>query len=136
MLASKLRRIEEGQGFPSQVQLHPFPIWQQLFAIEQRLCSELTDFIMGTKLGSTTVIYDPLDYAQEVHCTFLQWFMNGRKDVLYLGMNPGHNGMCQNGVGNHFNYSHYYSPFYYSTFIHPCPSIRLPFRSPLETYPT
>jgi single-strand selective monofunctional uracil DNA glycosylase len=33
--------------------------------------------------------YNPLDYAWERHCDYLERFGKGRKRVLFLGMNPG-----------------------------------------------
>lgn len=42
--------------------------------------------------------YNPLDYAWERHCEYLDRFGNGPKRVLMLGMNPGPYGMAQTGV--------------------------------------
>lgn len=42
--------------------------------------------------------YNPLDYAREGHEAYIRRFGEGRKDVLYLGMNPGPFGMAQTGV--------------------------------------
>lgn len=43
-------------------------------------------------------VYNPLDYAREVHEAYLARFGAGRKRVLFLGMNPGPFGMAQTGV--------------------------------------
>ncbi len=43
-------------------------------------------------------VYNPLDYAWEVHCNYLQRYGNGNKRVVFLGMNPGPFGMAQTGV--------------------------------------
>ena len=45
-----------------------------------------------------THTYNPLDYAWERHCDYLQRFGQGPKRVLLLGMNPGPFGMAQTGV--------------------------------------
>jgi single-strand selective monofunctional uracil DNA glycosylase len=45
-----------------------------------------------------TQIYNPLDYAWAAHELYLQKFGNGRKRVIFLGMNPGPFGMAQTGV--------------------------------------
>ncbi len=45
-----------------------------------------------------THTYNPLDYAWERHCDYLERFGKGRKRVLMLGMNPGPFGMAQTGV--------------------------------------
>ena len=42
--------------------------------------------------------YNPLDYAWERHCDYLDRFGSGKKRVLMLGMNPGPYGMAQTGV--------------------------------------
>lgn len=42
--------------------------------------------------------YNPLTYAWDRHCDYLQRFGTGQKRVLFLGMNPGPYGMAQTGV--------------------------------------
>lgn len=42
--------------------------------------------------------YNPLDYAWDRHCEYLERFGRGSKRVLMLGMNPGPYGMAQTGV--------------------------------------
>ncbi len=42
--------------------------------------------------------YNPLDYAWAGHEAYVRRFGEGRKDVLFLGMNPGPFGMAQTGV--------------------------------------
>lgn len=43
-------------------------------------------------------VYRPLEYAWAPHQKYLERFANGRKRVLFLGMNPGPFGMVQTGV--------------------------------------
>jgi single-strand selective monofunctional uracil DNA glycosylase len=43
-------------------------------------------------------VYDPLDYARDVHERYLNRYGQGDKQVLLLGMNPGPFGMAQTGV--------------------------------------
>ena len=43
-------------------------------------------------------VYNPLNYAGKAHEEFLQRFGNGRKRVVFLGMNPGPFGMVQTGI--------------------------------------
>ncbi len=45
-----------------------------------------------------THIYNPLDYAWEPHRQYLDKFGNTKKQVLFLGMNPGPWGMSQTGI--------------------------------------
>jgi single-strand selective monofunctional uracil DNA glycosylase len=43
-------------------------------------------------------VYNPLDYAWDVHRAYLRRYLGGPKRVLFLGMNPGPFGMVQTGV--------------------------------------
>jgi single-strand selective monofunctional uracil DNA glycosylase len=45
-----------------------------------------------------THVYDPLQYAAAAHEIYLRRYGNGRKRVVFLGMNPGPYGMMQIGV--------------------------------------
>ncbi|MDO9600149.1 MAG: single-stranded DNA-binding protein [Azoarcus sp.] len=45
-----------------------------------------------------THVYNPLDYAGEVHEHYLRRYGEGRKRVVFVGMNPGPFGMAQIGV--------------------------------------
>ncbi len=43
-------------------------------------------------------VYNPLAYARKPHEEFLRRFGDGRKRVVFLGMNPGPFGMVQTGI--------------------------------------
>ena len=43
-------------------------------------------------------IYNPLDYAGEVHAKYLEKYLKGTKKMLIISMNPGFLGMIQTGV--------------------------------------
>ncbi|XP_021926239.1 single-strand selective monofunctional uracil DNA glycosylase isoform X2 [Zootermopsis nevadensis] len=43
-------------------------------------------------------IYNPLEYAYDVHSDFVHKFCTSTKKILFLGMNPGPWGMSQTGV--------------------------------------
>ena len=45
-----------------------------------------------------THVYNPLDYAWEVHQRYLERYGDGRRRVVFVGMNPGPFGMAQIGV--------------------------------------
>lgn len=45
-----------------------------------------------------THVYNPLDYAWEVHRRYLERYGDGRRRVVFVGMNPGPFGMAQIGV--------------------------------------
>lgn len=43
-------------------------------------------------------VYNPLEYARELHGAWLERYGRGKKEVLLVGMNPGPFGMVQTGV--------------------------------------
>ena len=43
-------------------------------------------------------VYNPLEYAWEIHRQYLALAEGGKKKVVFLGMNPGPYGMAQTGV--------------------------------------
>lgn len=43
-------------------------------------------------------VYNPLDYAWDIHRRYLERYGEGRKRVVFVGMNPGPFGMAQIGV--------------------------------------
>lgn len=43
-------------------------------------------------------IYNPLEYAWETHCCYVEKYCRGGQRILFLGMNPGPFGMAQTGV--------------------------------------
>lgn len=45
-----------------------------------------------------THVYDPLQYAWAPYADYITRYANGRKRVVFLGMNPGPFGMMQTGV--------------------------------------
>ena len=46
----------------------------------------------------TAYVYNPLEYAWEIHRQYLKLAGTGKKKVVFLGMNPGPYGMAQTGV--------------------------------------
>jgi len=44
------------------------------------------------------VVYNPLDYAWASYSLYLETFGNSKKEVVFLGMNPGPWGMAQTGI--------------------------------------
>lgn len=45
-----------------------------------------------------THVYNPLDYAGKIHDSYLRRYGEGRKRIVFIGMNPGPFGMAQIGV--------------------------------------
>ena len=44
------------------------------------------------------LVYNPLEYAWVIHEKYLELASQGKKEVVFLGMNPGPYGMAQTGV--------------------------------------
>ena len=67
----------------------------QLVAASRRL----SDAVGALRFSApVTHVYNPLDYAWAAHEMYLRKYGNGRKRVIFLGMNPGPFGMAQVAV--------------------------------------
>lgn len=60
-----------------------------------RLATGLRDLAFSPPVACT---YRTLDYTWEPHSRYLERFGKGKKQVIFLGMNPGPFGMAQTGV--------------------------------------
>uniref|UniRef100_A0A6E8V5P9 Uracil-DNA glycosylase-like domain-containing protein n=2 Tax=Anopheles coluzzii TaxID=1518534 RepID=A0A6E8V5P9_ANOCL len=80
---------------PAMSSVGPLPYWQQVYQIERELSAALRQVALPWDVAAC---YDPIEYAAEIHCAYLQRFLDGPKPVLFIGMNPGPWGMCQTGV--------------------------------------
>lgn len=63
--------------------------------LENDLVSQLIKLDYGPDIA---YIYNPLEYASNLHTAFLKKYLVTKKKVLFLGINPGPWGMCQTGV--------------------------------------
>lgn len=70
--------------------------WQKLYDIEHRMSNELNEVSFTS--SAIAAVYNPIEYASELHCAYLKKFLNEPKQVLFIGMNPGPFGMVQTGV--------------------------------------
>lgn len=70
-------------------------LWQNVFTLECKLNEKLRELTPESRI---TYIYNPLEYAAQIHCKYLRKFLKTRKKLLLIGMNPGHDGMGQTGV--------------------------------------
>jgi single-strand selective monofunctional uracil DNA glycosylase len=61
----------------------------------RQLAQSLEDLRFGSPVAH---VYHPLVYAWEAHAAYLRRYAAGRKQILFLGMNPGPFGMVQTGV--------------------------------------
>lgn len=77
---------------------------QRFWDLEQQMCQALTSLHFSSPV---THIYNPLDYATEPHCSYVNLYAKSPKKILFFGMNPGPFGMAQTGVGyDHYGWSH------------------------------
>lgn len=70
--------------------------------LEQQLSAELAPLVYPKEVAA---VYNPLEYAAELHSHYLSKFLDGPKKVMFVGMNPGPFGMCQTSV-NDFSFHH------------------------------
>ncbi|KAL7730537.1 hypothetical protein ACLKA6_000536 [Drosophila palustris] len=71
------------------------PFWMRFYEIECMLNEQLATLERPTSIKCT---YNPVEYAASLHCAYLRRYLNGQKRVIFIGMNPGPNGMGQTGV--------------------------------------
>lgn len=71
------------------------PIALELIAAARDLRDALAPLAFAAPVSH---VYNPLDYAWAPHEQYLARYGNGKKRVLFLGMNPGPFGMAQTGV--------------------------------------
>jgi single-strand selective monofunctional uracil DNA glycosylase len=68
---------------------------RELIATARDLAEQVDRLKFGVPV---THVYNPLDYAWVAHELYLRKFGNGKKRVVFLGMNPGPFGMAQTGI--------------------------------------
>lgn len=69
-------------------------LWNKIWAMETRFSEELRA-INFKQDKNIAAVYNPLEYAADVHKNFMEKFLKKSPSVLFLGMNPGLFGMCQ-----------------------------------------
>lgn len=67
----------------------------QMLSVERQLSNELDRIVFSPPVA---YMYNPLNYAWETHSLFVTKFGNSKKEILFVGMNPGPWGMVQTGV--------------------------------------
>lgn len=96
MLRKKLKLADIDEKSSKGLQKVAKTYWQGLYAIECRMNEQFNqiNFIKG----QVAAVYNPIEYAAELHCAYLEKYLTGRKNCLFIGMNPGPWGMVQTGV--------------------------------------
>ncbi len=67
----------------------------ELIRIARRLSKQVSNLAFADPVHT---VYNPLDYARIPHEDYLKRYGSGRKEVVFVGMNPGPFGMAQTGV--------------------------------------
>lgn len=80
---------------PATAESNQKPIWEQLYEIECKLNAAIETLRFNAPVAA---VYNPIDYAADLHCAYLQTYLHTPLTVLFVGMNPGPWGMCQTGV--------------------------------------
>lgn len=70
--------------------------WKGFYDIECRMNEQFR--AINFVKGPVAAVYNPVEYAAELHCAYLEKYLTGPKTVLFIGMNPGPWGMVQTGV--------------------------------------
>jgi single-strand selective monofunctional uracil DNA glycosylase len=70
-------------------------IADQLKSVYRDLSSAMDELTFGPPVSH---VYNPLEYARQPHEIYLERSGDHRKEILFLGMNPGPWGMAQTGV--------------------------------------
>jgi single-strand selective monofunctional uracil DNA glycosylase len=63
--------------------------------LSRRLSKAVSALRFGAEISH---VYNPLEYAREPHEAYLERYGQGKKRLLFVGMNPGPFGMAQTGV--------------------------------------
>lgn len=71
--------------------------WEKIWRLEQELADELMKINFKSD-KNIAAVYNPLDYAADVHKNYMRKYLKKAPAVLFLGMNPGLFGMCQTAV--------------------------------------
>lgn len=74
----------------------PVKIPEKIIDLQNELVKNLKtlNFISG----QVKYLYNPLEYASEPNKNFIKKYCNSTKKILFVGLNPGPNGMCQTGI--------------------------------------
>lgn len=70
-------------------------ISQQLMDASDRLCEQVDRLSFASPVA---YVYNPLRYAREAVEEYILRYARARRDVFFLGMNPGPFGMAQTGI--------------------------------------
>lgn len=73
----------------------PLNVSEKFLSLEWELSTRLRSIEFKSPVE---YVYNPIEYAFDVHAKYVRKYCHGTKKVLFLGMNPGPWGMAQTGV--------------------------------------
>ena len=95
-------------------------LWEKIWKIEEELSAELMK-IDFKKDKNIAAIYNPLEYASDVHKNYMRKYLKKAPEIVFLGMNPGLYGMCQTSASELIYFcssnNSYFTPFYRSHLV-------------------
>lgn len=74
----------------------PLKIPEKIIDLQNELVKNLK--VLNLICGQVKYLYNPLEYASEPNHNFIKKYCNSTKKILFVGLNPGPNGMCQTGI--------------------------------------
>ncbi|GAB0087629.1 Single-strand selective monofunctional uracil DNA glycosylase [Sergentomyia squamirostris] len=95
ILPESVKSVEKEIGGVVVSKFFKQPLWLQLYEVENRMNEELRKLKFSKPVAA---VYNPVEYAADLHVQYMKKFLTERKHILFIGMNPGPWGMCQTGV--------------------------------------
>jgi hypothetical protein len=59
--------------------------WEKIWKLETDLARELMEINYKASDKNIAAIYNPLDYAADLHCNYLKKFLKKSPEILFLG---------------------------------------------------
>lgn len=98
-MSSENENLEESSKYFSTTSsdaTQPINIAEKIIELQKKLTENLKT--LNLLSDQIHYIYNPLEYASEPNENFTRKYCTTLKKILFLGINPGPNGMCQTGV--------------------------------------
>lgn len=74
----------------------PVKIPEKIIELQNELVKNLK--VLNFISRQVKYLYNPLEYASEPNHNFIKKYCNSTKKILFVGLNPSPNGMCQTGI--------------------------------------
>lgn len=77
--------VNQAPNFPKLSITFELMFWEKIWKIESDLANELMEIDYKASDKKIVAIYNPLDYAADLHCNYLKKFLKKAPEVLFLG---------------------------------------------------